>query len=51
LSLPPQSELSECLPLSWPTPMQMDHWMSNNPRTDGRQDQLPNAVAKYARQP
>jgi hypothetical protein len=48
---PPQSELSECLPLSWPTPMQMDHWMSNNPRTDGRQDQLPNAVAKYARQP
>ncbi len=51
LCLPPQSEPSECLPLSWPTPLQMDHWMSNNPRTDGRQDQLPNAVAKYARQP
>jgi hypothetical protein len=32
---------------NWPTPMQMDHWMSNNPRTDGRQEQLPNAVAKY----
>ena len=35
------------VPASWPTPMQMDHWMSNNPRTDGRQEQLPNAVAKY----
>jgi hypothetical protein len=32
---------------NWPTPMQMDHWMSNNPRTDGRQEQLPNAVAKH----
>lgn len=32
---------------NWPTPMQMDHWMSNNPRTDGRQQQLPNAVALH----
>ena len=32
----------------WPTPMAMDHWMSNNPRTDGRQEQLPNAAARFA---
>jgi hypothetical protein len=37
----------QAAPANWPTPMQMDHWMSNNPRTDGRQEQLPNAVAKH----
>jgi hypothetical protein len=31
---------------SWPTPMSMDHWMTNNPRKDGGQRQLPNAVAE-----
>ena len=32
---------------TWPTPMAMDHWMTNNIRTDGRQKQLPNVVAEY----
>jgi hypothetical protein len=31
----------------WPTPMAWDHWMSNNPRTDGGQSQLPNAAAEF----
>ena len=30
----------------WATPMAWDHWMSNNPRKDGRQEQLPNQVTK-----
>ena len=29
----------------WATPMAWDHWMSNNPRKDGRQQQLPNQVS------
>jgi len=30
----------------WPTPMVMDYWMTNNPRTDGGQEQLTNVVQK-----
>jgi hypothetical protein len=32
----------------WATPMAWDHWMTNNPRTDGRQQQLPNQVQSWA---
>jgi len=39
------------LPLLWPTPMLHDHWMSNNPRTDGRQEQLPNVAAHFCDHP
>jgi hypothetical protein len=31
----------------WPTPLASDGNMTNNPRKDGRQDQLPNAVARF----
>ena len=31
----------------WPTPMERDHWMTNNPRQDGRQNQLPNIAAVF----
>lgn len=39
------------LPRLWPTPMEHDHWMSNNPRTDGRQEQLPNVAARFCDHP
>lgn len=39
------------LPRLWPTPMEHDHWMSNNPRTDGRQEQLPNVAAMFCDHP
>jgi len=39
--------LPELTRATWPTPMAMDHWMTNNIRTDGRQKQLPNVVAEY----
>jgi len=31
----------------WATPMAWDHWMTNNPRTDGGQQQLPNQVKQW----
>lgn len=39
------------LPQLWPTPMEHDHWMSNNPRSDGRQNQLPNVAALFCDHP
>ena len=42
-----QVDLSQVVKGMWPTPMAMDHWMTNNIRTDGRQKQLPNVVAEY----
>jgi hypothetical protein len=35
-------------PESWATPQAMDGNMTNNPRTDGRQQQLPNQVKAWA---
>ena len=35
-------------PESWATPQAMDGNMTNNPRTDGRQEQLPNQVQSWA---
>ena len=32
----------------WKTPMAWDHWMTNNPRKDGGQQQLPNQVQQWA---
>ena len=31
----------------WPTPMERDDWMTNHPRRDGRQNQLPNIAASF----
>lgn len=36
---------------NWPTPMEFDHWMTNNPRHDGRQNQLPNVAASFQPSP
>jgi len=31
----------------WPTPLENDHWITNQPRKDNRQEQLPQMVQKW----
>ena len=34
-------------PGQWPTPLENDHWITNQPRKDNRQEQLPQMVQKW----
>ncbi len=43
-------KLSEQVNQDWATPMESDHNMSNQPRRDGGQEQLPNQVGRIAQQ-